>query len=405
MRDFRKIDPNDPLPRYYQLYSALLDRILSGEFPPGALMPTERELGEQYEVSRITVIKALDLLELEGHVERQQGRGTFAAQRQEKATSASRATRPPMVAFIMPPSSRISYYRDYVAHVLQGALRTLAQEHYPVMVVTASGADQEREALSTALAYGAEGILVYSSRSRGNTELYAELTGRGFPLVQLDRYIPNLAADRVVFNDHRAGFELTSELIRQGHRRVAFVPSWEQTASSVRDRFAGYRHALETNGLVYDEDLVWIDLSSACDPQRHPERNPLLIQQLLEKHINGEQPTALMAANYEVTEVLLAGLTALDERVRAASATPVKMALATISYDELPANTPFLTVIGLQRGDLLGSAAAELIAQRIQRNGPPGPQDIEIDMEIVACAGALCIERPFVTARATLDLP
>ena len=65
----RKVDPNDPLPRYYQIYTSLLERIQSGEFTPGSAIPTERELGDEYGVSRITVIKALDMLERDGHMD------------------------------------------------------------------------------------------------------------------------------------------------------------------------------------------------------------------------------------------------------------------------------------------------------------------------------------------------
>ncbi|HTW09506.1 MAG TPA: GNAT family N-acetyltransferase [Acidimicrobiales bacterium] len=47
--------------------------------PPGAGMPTERELSERFEVSRGTVRQALDQLEAQQRIHRYQGRGTFVA--------------------------------------------------------------------------------------------------------------------------------------------------------------------------------------------------------------------------------------------------------------------------------------------------------------------------------------
>jgi len=37
-----------PLPRYYQLKEIMRDKINTGEWKPGGLIPSERELGEQY---------------------------------------------------------------------------------------------------------------------------------------------------------------------------------------------------------------------------------------------------------------------------------------------------------------------------------------------------------------------
>jgi GntR family transcriptional regulator len=68
--------PEEPTPLYYQLEMALRHAIERGLFPDGRL-PTERELGEQYEVSRLTVRSALRRLEDEGLIERHRARGTF----------------------------------------------------------------------------------------------------------------------------------------------------------------------------------------------------------------------------------------------------------------------------------------------------------------------------------------
>jgi len=55
----------------------LLDRIVAGEFPPGALVPGELELSAQHEVSRMTVREAMKTLEAQRILSVQRGRGTF----------------------------------------------------------------------------------------------------------------------------------------------------------------------------------------------------------------------------------------------------------------------------------------------------------------------------------------
>ncbi|TNU34182.1 transcriptional regulator PhoB [Bacillus velezensis] len=64
-------------PLYIQLKQIIADDIKKGVYSPSVKLPTENELCETYNVSRITVRKAiLDLVE-EGWLVRQQGKGTF----------------------------------------------------------------------------------------------------------------------------------------------------------------------------------------------------------------------------------------------------------------------------------------------------------------------------------------
>jgi GntR family transcriptional repressor for pyruvate dehydrogenase complex len=55
----------------------LLNRIVSGEFPPGSTLPGELELTAQHEVSRMTVREAVKTLEAQGVVRIERGRGTY----------------------------------------------------------------------------------------------------------------------------------------------------------------------------------------------------------------------------------------------------------------------------------------------------------------------------------------
>ena len=73
---FRK----SPLPRYYQLKEIMREKIRVGEWKPGDLIPSERELGELYGISRMTARQAIMELVNEGLFYREQGKGTFVSQ-------------------------------------------------------------------------------------------------------------------------------------------------------------------------------------------------------------------------------------------------------------------------------------------------------------------------------------
>lgn len=70
-----KIDSSKPL--YYQLEKCIQDDISKGKYHPGEKMPTEEELGKFYDISRITVRRALQNLCDKGLLERKRGKGTF----------------------------------------------------------------------------------------------------------------------------------------------------------------------------------------------------------------------------------------------------------------------------------------------------------------------------------------
>ncbi|MDT9001548.1 histidine utilization repressor [Paucibacter sp. APW11] len=72
--------PSGPEPQYLKVKNHLREGIASGRWVPGDLLPSEAELGTQFELSRMTVNRAFRELLQEGMIERVQGVGTFVAQ-------------------------------------------------------------------------------------------------------------------------------------------------------------------------------------------------------------------------------------------------------------------------------------------------------------------------------------
>ncbi|MFF2482817.1 GntR family transcriptional regulator [Paenibacillus sp. NPDC058071] len=64
---------------YIIVKEKLLALIKSGVYAVGDKLPTESELCQEHEVSRTTIRQALQQLEVEGHIQRVQGKGTFVA--------------------------------------------------------------------------------------------------------------------------------------------------------------------------------------------------------------------------------------------------------------------------------------------------------------------------------------
>ncbi|QUD88561.1 GntR family transcriptional regulator [Phenylobacterium montanum] len=78
------LDEQSRAPLYQQLQRALRDAIADKRLAPDEALPPERDLAEEFQISRITVRKALDGLVNDGLLTRRQGAGTFVAARVEK---------------------------------------------------------------------------------------------------------------------------------------------------------------------------------------------------------------------------------------------------------------------------------------------------------------------------------
>lgn len=82
-----KLLGNGDQPMYRQLSNIIRNNVASGLYEANHRIPTEMELSTKYDVSRVTVRKALEELVEEGILIRKQGKGTFVAEK--KTTNAN----------------------------------------------------------------------------------------------------------------------------------------------------------------------------------------------------------------------------------------------------------------------------------------------------------------------------
>lgn len=66
-------------PLYNQIRDYLLEKITDGTYAPHSQIPSENELGELFQVSRITVRQALTQLQQEGFIFKVHGKGSFVS--------------------------------------------------------------------------------------------------------------------------------------------------------------------------------------------------------------------------------------------------------------------------------------------------------------------------------------
>ena len=80
----KELDKHVPIPLYFQLKELIVEEIKSGLYPVDSLIPTEKELSEQFDISRTTVRQAITELVQEGWLYRVKSKGTFIARQKIK---------------------------------------------------------------------------------------------------------------------------------------------------------------------------------------------------------------------------------------------------------------------------------------------------------------------------------
>jgi len=336
--------PMKAKPLYLQIYTALKQRIESGEWNYGAMLPSENELSEQYGISRGTVRQVLAKLEEDGLIRREQGKGTFIAR--TGASAPSKGVNGRSISFVVP------YVRDsYVSSILLGLESVARDNGYAVIFHHVENDIEKQEpVLRQAVQQGAAGIVLYPVNSYAASPILNELVHKRYPLVLVDRYIRGLVSDFVTSDNFGGGLCATQHLLSLGHRRIAFL-SWVELATSMEHRRLGYRQALIEMGIEPDPGLEW-------EVVGYPE----IDQAALEMQLGmPDRPTAIFAANDQLALAV--------QRAARTLSFSIPNNLAVVGFDNLNISAHLdipLTTIAQQAFEI-GSAAGELILCQIKK--------------------------------------
>lgn len=128
-----------------------------------------------------------------------------------------------------------------------------------------------------------------------------KLTSLYIPAVFLDYYGSREDADVVLHDSYHGAYVMTSHLIANGHRKLAFVGNINSTPA-VRDRFMGFCKALLENHITLRQDRIISDR----------DRDGVIFKTF---ELPGEMPTAFMCCCDEAAFKLVNQLTAAGLRV------------------------------------------------------------------------------------------
>lgn len=351
-------------PKHEIIHEELAGAIGSGALPPGAQLPTEAELVKRYGASRPTVTRVMQRLVLERLVERRAGAGTFV--RRGAVTGEAK-----LFGLLIPGLGETEIFEQICGQMARDA-QTLqytllwgdasASSHGPTGDCVLALA-QDYVARHVAGVFFAPRELT-PDRGAVNAAVIDTLAAARIPIVLLDRDLvrsPERSPYDLVAIDHRrASHLLTSHLLEQGHRQIAFVAR-PLSAPSVALRVAGYREALREAGIEPTTKSVHFG-----DPG-----DPRFVRQILE----AEAARTFICANDATAAQFMHTLdelgVAVPEDARVAGFDDVRYANLL--------RVPLTTIHQPCRA--LGTAAVQAMTERLANPGMPA-RDILLDVQL-----------------------
>lgn len=140
-------------------------------------------------------------------------------------------------------------------HAFEGVMQAVrATGNIVLLVETQNDSVNEPKALRYLVDQGVSAI-IYACLFTRQVEVPPLLKEIDIPVYLLNCYTDDLAFPAVVPAEVAGGHSATNALIKCGHRRIGTITG-ELFMEGARDRLRGYRNALASADLPYDEDLV-----------------------------------------------------------------------------------------------------------------------------------------------------
>lgn len=248
-----------PTTRLNAVHASLRKAIVECVWKAGERLPTTAELAARFECSVGMVSKAIAMLVHEGLVEQKPKLGTRVVSNGAKETEKS--PKLGAYAFVYPSEQHEGIWRT-----LKG-FQDVAHAEGRQVVLLSSGVDcrKEIEFVSRISEFDVRGAVIYPIllSARDQLQFSQMLLEADFPVVLAEVNLLGLERPSVTLDGFHAGYTMTRHLLERGAKRVGLLANYARVPS-VRDRYLGYRSAMEEAGIEIRPE--WVAMEAAMHP-------------------------------------------------------------------------------------------------------------------------------------------
>ncbi len=331
---------------YERIYEVLKRDILAGRFNYNDLLPSEKEIGDNFAVDRTTVRKALGLLVEEGLVEKRAGVGTRVMMRQYQPAGPNNFR---TIGFLLPKSTKKTdrITQPFYSSLFYRVEAECRQKGFSLIYTTL---DDDDDLFQVVEAHRLSGVIFVTNVSK---RFLRQAVDAKIPSILVNSYDENMAS--VLCNNTDGAYKAIRHLVELGHRRIGLIKGMRGYVTC-EERFEGCHKAAREFGLTFDPVDVYEgnwEFDGGYDGAR----------KIFADQANC--PTALFAFNDMTAIGAIQGLTELGRSV--------PRDVSVVGFDNEYAAAfrhliPQLTTIDVNT-KILAAIAADNIASRLDNGG------------------------------------
>ncbi|NOY07588.1 MAG: GntR family transcriptional regulator [Spirochaetes bacterium] len=235
--------------KYRHLKEIIKAKIAEGLWLPGSRILPERKIAEEFQISRVTVKKAISDLISEGLLERLSGkRGAFV--REYENVLGNRR----LIGVAIDDASDF-----FGATLLRGIEDYLWGRKFLTVICNADRNFEKVEKYFESLFVNNISGVIFSpvidkGYVKNNLKIIKFLEQKKLPFVLVDRYIPGVMTNQVVSNHRESSKNIIKHFFNMGYKRILVVKGLK--CSSMDDRLQGYMDAHREANIPVDENLI-----------------------------------------------------------------------------------------------------------------------------------------------------
>ena len=240
--------------KYVKLKENIKELIKKDNLKPHDILPSRSQLIDKYNVSAITVRKALDELCAEGVIYRHHGKGTFVAPVKERYLEIYNV----MTGFNFEEVTKSIEYTLFplIIQRLEEELRTNNME---MLLALHNGNEElERQIIDGLPEKNPDGAILYINGFKSNLPYYKKAVDIIKNVVFIDRYIEEFDTNYVVTDNYKSAYDMGDLICEKNVEKIYVIcPDWLNN-TTIMERKNGFYNAVEKHK---DIELIKIEAS------------------------------------------------------------------------------------------------------------------------------------------------
>lgn len=360
-------------PKYEQIMDDILLKIKNDDFSYEHPLCTEKQISEQYNVSRITAKRAITELEHRGILYRKRGVGSFVTRNVSNNLnnlSAVPKTNLQMVSLLLPFDITKGGLYDTI-NVINQHLNQ--KEIFLSLYISDISSKKEKDTLKLLLSQNISGLVYYPIKDKIHLNLINEFVLRGIPVIVIDKSADCPYVHNVVSDNFEGGRLLTEHLVSLGHKNICFfTTSPIEDTSTIRNRFGGYLHQLKLSGITPNpQNIVYVPCRISENDFQGIE-NHFLLDTI--KHIYENGSTAIIAENDFVAHFIKLCCNQLQLRV------PEDISICGFDNTEFSKNASITTI--QQDFSMIGEYVSKILLDSLSSPSVP-IEKLSVPVELI----------------------